>query len=136
MTTGQSPSAREGEPPRPWRDPRWMAAGAGWGAVATVVMAAVMLTGEATGLSPMPKPIPVALVQHTLGMLPMPALLGLGLTAHLSYGAGAGLVFAALTRRANVWTGLAYGVVLWLLMDVVWLPYLGWGLFGSSVTPP
>lgn len=102
---------------------------------ATVVMAAVMIVGVQTGVSPMPKPIPVALVARTLGMLPMPVLLGLGFFAHLSYGAGAGLVFAGLTRRASVLTGLAYGVALWLLMDLVWLPYLGWGVFGTSITP-
>ncbi len=120
---------------RPWRDPRWVGTGAVWGVGATVVMAAVMIAGVATGVSPMPRPIPVALVARTLGMLPMPALLGLGLLAHLSYGAGAGAVFAGLTRRASVLTGLVYGVALWLLMDLVWLPYLGWGLFGTSITP-
>jgi hypothetical protein len=32
-------------------------------------------------------------------------------------------------------SGAAYGVVLWLLMDLVWLPYLGWGVFGTAITP-
>lgn len=143
MTSGATPAHsrdRAGPTPtgrdrRPWRDVRWLTAGAAWGAVATVVMSAVMLAGVATGVSPMPEPIPVALVEHTLGMGPMPALLALGVVAHLSYGAGAGLVFAGLTRRASVVTGLVYGVALWLLMDLVWLPYLGWGLFGTSITP-
>lgn len=31
--------------------------------------------------------------------------------------------------------GLALGVGLWLLMQVAVLPFVGWGLFGASVTP-
>lgn len=119
----------------PWRDRPRLAAGAGWGAVATAVMAVVMLAGTLTGVSPMPRPIPIALLAHTFGGLPMPALLGLGLLAHLAYGAGAGLVLAAATRRVGLLVGLGYGALLWLLMGLVWLPYLGWGLFGTAITP-
>ncbi|MGH3570625.1 MAG: hypothetical protein ACRDS0_37940 [Pseudonocardiaceae bacterium] len=140
MTTAASntepaPLRDRSSDPRPWRDRNRLAAGAGWGATATAVMAVVMLAGTLTGVSPMPMPIPVALVAHTLGALPMPGLLALGLIAHLAYGAAGGLALAALTRRVNVGVGLAYGGLLWLLMGLVWLPFLGWGLFGTSITP-
>lgn len=118
-----------------WRDRRWLAAGVGWGAAATVAMTALMLAGTGTGVSPMPKPISVALVGHTFGALPTPASRVLGRLAHLGYGMTAGLVMVASTRRVNVWRGLGFGVTLWLLMGQVFLPYLGWGLFGTSLPP-
>ncbi|HEY1573268.1 MAG TPA: DUF6789 family protein [Pseudonocardiaceae bacterium] len=115
---------------------RRLALGAGWGLVATVAMSALMIAGVLTGISPMPKPIPVALVAHVLGGgVPMPALIALGALAHLVYGAIAGAVLAALTRRVTVARALGYAVLLWALMGLVWLPYLGWGLFGTGVTP-
>lgn len=112
-----------------------LGAGAGWGLVATVVMSAVMVLGMVTGVSPLPKPIPAALVATTLGPLPQPGLLALAAVAHLAYGGAAGAVLAGLIRRVNVWVAAAYGIVLWTLMGLVWLPYVGWGLFGTAVTP-
>lgn len=109
--------------------------GAIWGLVATVAMSVVMLVGTATGVAPMPKPIPAALVSHTLGLSEGPLLMLLAALAHLGYGALAGAALAGLVRRVNVWIGLGWGAVLWALMGLVWLPYLGWGLFGTAVTP-
>ncbi|WP_198319502.1 hypothetical protein [Actinopolyspora erythraea] len=63
-----------------------LAAGAGWGVAATVLMSVVMLFGTATGLAPMPSPVPLALVARTVGALPQPALMGLAVLVHLSYG--------------------------------------------------
>lgn len=127
----KEPAGTVGAGPRSSR----LAAGAGWGVVATVAMSVVMLAGTATGVAPMPRPIPAALVAHTLGSMPMPVLLALAVIAHLGYGAVAGAVLAWLVRRVNVWIAAGYGVVLWALMGLVWLPYLGWGLFGAGVTP-
>lgn len=112
-----------------------LTAGAVWGAPATVVMGVVMLAATATGISPMPRPIPAALVSHALGRSPGPLLVTLAVTAHLAYGAVAGAVLAGFVRRVTVWRAAGYGVVLWVLMGLVWMPYLGWGLFGAGVTP-
>lgn len=54
---------------------------------------------------------------------------------HLGYGAFWGGVLAALTRRITIVRGLALGVALWLIMQVVVLPFLGWGLFGAAQKP-
>lgn len=113
---------------------RRLAAGAACGAVATLAMSAVMLAGVAAGVSPMPKPIPAALVAHTLGSLPRPALMALAALAHLGYGATAGAVLAGVLRRVTVSKGIGYGVGLWALMGLAWLPYLNWGVFGIAIT--
>ncbi|QBI56186.1 hypothetical protein EKD16_22165 [Streptomonospora litoralis] len=115
--------------------PRRLAAGAGWGALATAAMSAVMLAATATGLAPMPEPIPAALVSRTLGDLPQPGTVALAAITHLAYGALAGAVLAGLLRRGTAGRGALYGAVLWALMGLVWLPYAGWGLFGMALTP-
>ncbi|GAB3560547.1 hypothetical protein J2S53_004234 [Actinopolyspora lacussalsi] len=115
--------------------PGRLVSGAGWGAVATVLMSVVMLFGMLTGVAPLPSPVPVALVARTVGALPQPVLVGLAVLAHLAYGAVAAAVLVGLVRRVSVWIGLGYGVLLWGLLGLVWLPYLSWGLFGIAVTP-
>ncbi|GAA5126549.1 hypothetical protein GCM10025762_54270 [Haloechinothrix salitolerans] len=98
-------------------------------------MSVLMLAGVASGVAPMPKPIPAALVAETFGALPESARLVLAVVSHLGYGAVAGAVLAVLVRRVNIRVATGYGAVLWALMGLVWLPYLGWGLFGTAVTP-
>lgn len=107
-----------------------------YGLLATLGMTVLMLIGVGTGLSPMPSPVPVALAHWMLGDLSRLALMVAGMTAHFLYGGIAGAVlFALLPGRVQVWWGLGFGVLLWLGMQLVFLPLLGWGLFGSAVTP-
>lgn len=110
--------------------------GAAWGAVATVAMSVLMLLGVASGASPMPKPIPAAIVgKLTGGMLAKPTLMATAALLHLGYGAFWGGVLATLSPQVKIGRGLALGVLLWLLMQVLVLPFLGWGAFGAAVTP-
>lgn len=108
-----------------------------YGLLATLAMTALMLLGMGTGFSPIPRPIPVALVAWVAhGALPRPLLMGVGMLAHFAYGGIAGAVFAAvLGRRGTLWAGLAFGVLLWLGMGLLFLPLLHWGRFGSYVAP-
>jgi hypothetical protein len=110
--------------------------GFGYGLLATLGMTLIMLTGTALQLSPMPAPVPIALARWALGALPMPALVILGMLAHFLYGGVAGSILAWLLKnRVNIWLGFGWGVLLWLGMELVFLPLLGWGLFGSAITP-
>ncbi|PRW63044.1 hypothetical protein [Actinopolyspora mortivallis] len=109
--------------------------GLGWGAVATVLMSVVMFLGTAVGVAPVPRPVPVALTSQTVGTPSQQVLLLLAGFAHLSYGAVAAAVLAGSVRRVSVRAGIGHGVLLWALMGLVWLPYLGWGLFGIAVSP-
>ena len=63
-----------------------LAAGFGWGIVAVLAMSVPMIIGMKTGVAPMPKPIPVALVAKVLGGGPKPLLMVLGFSSHLLYG--------------------------------------------------
>ncbi len=116
-----------------------LAVGFGWGVVATIAMSALMILGVATGLSPMPSPIPEAIVNKALELfgvgLPGPLIMLLAAGAHLSYGGVSGAVLAALARPVTIWKGLGWGVLLWLIMQIAVFPVLGWGVFGAEITP-
>ena len=110
--------------------------GFGWGVVATIAMSALMVIGMLTGMAPMPKPIPAAIVgKLTGGALPQLAIMGLAVVLHLGYGGLWGGAFASVVRRVTVWRGIGLGVLLWLIMQVAVLPFLGWGVFGTNQTP-
>ncbi len=110
--------------------------GFSYGIGATIAMSIPMLLATVTGTSPMPQPIPKAVAGQLLGSgVPKPLLMALAIELHLGYG---GLFGAALVRVAHpvtIWKGLGLGVVLWTLMQVTFLPFLGWGVFGTAITP-
>ena len=108
----------------------------GWGVLATVVMSIPMLIATATGVAPMPEPIPKALVGLVFGeTLPLPAHMALAAISHLAYGGVWAGILAASTRPVTIWKGLGLGVFLWLLMQIIVLPLLDWGAFGTAETP-
>lgn len=108
----------------------------GWGVVATAVMSLLNLVGVATGVSPMPKPVPAALLGKLgAGALSMPTMMTLAMGAHLAYGGLWGGLLATWVRPVTIKAGLMLGAGLWLLMQLVVLPFLGWGVFGKAVTP-
>lgn len=110
--------------------------GVWWGVLATVVMSIPMLIATGTGVSPLPEPIPLALAKVLAGAsAPLPVLAGIALVGHLGYGGLWGGVLAWSVRPVTLGWGLGLGAVLWLAMQVVVLPLLGWGLFGTSITP-
>lgn len=107
-----------------------------WGVAATVAMSVLMLVGMGTGAAPMPEPIPRAIVTGLLGPdLPQPLVMGLAIVLHLGYGGFWGGVLVSVMDRVSILQGVGLGVFLWLLMQIVVLPLLGWGFFGIAVTP-
>lgn len=117
-------------------DTRHLAIGFGWGVVATIAMSIPMILGMITGMAPMPEPIPKAIVVKVVGEgIPKPLVMLLAAGSHLVYGGFWGAVLSALTRPVTIWKGIGLGILLWFIMQVAVLPFLGWGLFGSSITP-
>jgi len=109
-----------------------------WGLLGTLAMTVIMLIGKATGLAPMPRPIPLAIAAAILGKVSKPVLILFALITHFGYGAFWAVAAARVRWPLGIKAGLALGVGLWLLMQVVVLPLLGWGVFGMKVTgfPP
>lgn len=110
--------------------------GFGYGVVATIAMSVLMLLAVVLGKSPMPQPIPEAVVVQLFGSgLPKPLLTALTIGLHLSYGGVFGTALGRVAPPVTIGKGLVLGVGLWILMQVVFLPFLGWGLFGTAITP-
>lgn len=117
-----------------------LAVGFGWGLVATLAMSVVMVIGFTTGIAPMPAPIPEAIAARVLnGVIgagaPQPAIMVVAVVSHFAYGGLWGAILAALSRPVTIWKGLGLGIFLWVLMQVVAFPFLGWGVFGVAITP-
>ncbi len=99
-------------------------------------MSFIMLIGIATGMSPMPKPVPMAIAASITGSASKPVLMILGILMHFAYGSVAGIIFySVLKEKGNILKVMGFGVLLWLIMQLIVLPYLGWGVFGFSTTP-
>ena len=107
-----------------------------YGLLGTLLMSAVMLVGMGTGLSPIPEPIPLAIAKELLGRMAQPILMLFAIITHFGYGAFWGAVLYTWTNTdGTIWHGLGWGVMLWLIMVLIVLPLLGWGIFGSAITP-
>nr|WP_226377565.1 hypothetical protein [Haloterrigena turkmenica] len=84
----------------------------------------------------MSQPIPKAVVTQLFGSyLPKPMLMAFAIGLHLGYGGVFGAILAWIARPVTIRNGLALGIGLWALMQVTFLPFLGWGLFGTAITP-
>ena len=110
--------------------------GALYGLLGTLFMSVIMLIGMGTGMSPIPEPIPAAIAKGLLGNAPKPLIMGFAIITHFGYGAfwGAALFYWVRTK-GSIWHGLGLGVLLWLIMELIVLPLLGWGVFGLAYTP-
>lgn len=107
-----------------------------YGLLGTLFMSIIMLIGMGTGMSPIPEPIPAAIAKGILGEVPKPLIMGFAIITHFGYGAFWGAVlFNWVKSNGTMWHGLGCGVILWLIMELIVLPLLGWGVFGSAITP-
>lgn len=120
-------------------DARRFGQGFTWGLLATLGMTVLMLAGTLTGQTPLPQPLPVAVVTRAMILLEIPAsrtvLMATAVAAHFVYGGLWGGVLAAATRPVTFWKGVGLGVFLWLLAQLAALPFVGWGAFGAALSP-
>lgn len=101
----------------------------------TLLMSVIMLMGMGSGVSPLPEPIPLAIARGVLGAVAKPLLMAFAIIAHFGYGAfWGGLLFRWINTEGGFLHGLGCGVFLWLIMQLVVLPLLGWGVFGTTIT--
>lgn len=114
---------------------RRFAKGFAWGLVATGVMTVLMFIARVTGISPMPRPVPMAVLAAWGVFLPAWLVLAGGFAVHFVYGGFWAGYVTLLFKRITVWHGLALGVVLWIVMGWIFLPFIGWGGFGLAVSP-
>ncbi|HVV51862.1 MAG TPA: hypothetical protein VHO06_19495 [Polyangia bacterium] len=101
------------------------------GVMATAAMTVLMVVCIIPGVPLAFRPFPVELVHHAFPHLGLLALTLVTLVAHFGYGAGAGALFSFLARPMSVGRGLAFGLGLWMVMEVSFVPLgYGWLEFG------
>ncbi|UCI18932.1 hypothetical protein FJ970_28465 [Mesorhizobium sp. B2-1-8] len=104
----------------------------GIGVIIAVITAIVMLALTAAGASPFPKPPSLAFAETLLGRsLPLPV----GLLFHAAYVTFWAVIFVRYFSRRDLTTALALAGALWLVILVVFFPFVGWGLAGFNVGP-
>ena len=104
--------------------------GAEWGLVATAVMTIFMVLGVALFPARLARPFPLLLASRLLPHAGRGWLAAATVIGHAGYGALAGLVFAYLARPMSLGKGIGYALFLWFTMQIIFVPWLGWGDFG------
>lgn len=109
---------------------QWLKAGA-VGALGSLIIFIAMFVGiHVTGAAPFNMPPSAAFLQ-ALGLPTQP----LALIVHFGYGiAWAIVLLAVFGDKTDVWRGLGLSVVVqWLvLMQLIFSPIIGWGVFGTN----
>jgi hypothetical protein len=100
------------------------------GAVASLVMALIMMVAISQEIAPFSLP-PSAAFSHKLGLPAQPT----GIIVHFVYGMFLSLVFVYLFRETISFTkGVGFSIVIWLVMMLVFSPIIGWGVFGLNAS--
>ena len=106
------------------------------GVYATVIMSVALLLGKALGGSLLPEVVPMAVMEGVLGSgVGMGILLLATVVGHLVYGGFWGGALAALMPPISETRGVMLGVFLWLIEQLIVVPALGWGIFGTAMAP-
>lgn len=104
------------------------------GVLATLIMTVFLLLGMFMNGSPYPQPVPLAIVERVAGAaLPGAAVVIVGSICHLLYGGAWAGIFALAAQPVSEAKGVALGLLLWLVEQVVVVPLLGWGVFGAQI---
>jgi hypothetical protein len=107
------------------------------GLAATAVMTVLMAVGLFRHGPVAFRPFPVEFTSRVLpgwGAVPLAIVTTL---AHFAYGAAAGALFSFLARPMSVGRGVAFGVALWMVMQICFVPaFLGWMEFGLGRGEP
>jgi hypothetical protein len=119
-------------PPIRMHDPseenrRKLVAGVSAGAVATVLMTALMFAAPAFTGARLPDLAERALV----ALRARPLWVAVAFAVHFGYGALAGALYSAGARRVTIGSGLFFGLGLWGVAVAIYAPLLGLGFLGS-----
>ena len=111
--------------------------GAVWGLGATVAMTAVMVVGALVLRSSFARPpFPYLFIEHWLPHTSGAPSGAITLAAHFAYGAFLGMLFAYFSEPMTVAKGVGFSTLVWSAMQVILVPWLGWGDFGLIQISP
>ncbi len=107
-----------------------------WGLGATVVMTAFMAIGSLVIRSSFARPpFPYLFIDHLLPHASPPAGAAVTLIAHFAYGGLMGLLFAYFAEPMTRAKGVGFAALVWSAMQILFVPWIGWGDFGFIHSP-
>ena len=103
------------------------------GIVTAVILSAIMLPAFKFGVAPMPKQPSLAFAETLLGRpLPLPV----GLLFHVAYLTFWSVIYVMLFRdQLTFLNALWVALALWLVILIVFFPFIGWGFLGLAISP-
>jgi hypothetical protein len=103
------------------------------GVLTAIALSAIMLPAFKYGIAPMPKQPSLAFAETLLGRpLPLPV----GLLFHVAYLTFWSVVYVAMFRdQLTFLNALWLALGLWLVILIVFFPFIGWGIFRSGGQP-
>ncbi len=101
------------------------------GVLSAIGIALIMTPAIQAGVSPLPKPLGLAIAQRLFGQ---DASFWLGVTLHVLYVTAWTVIYVA-AFRDNLSFGRAFAVAffMWVLVLIVFFPTAGWGFLGLAI---
>ena len=97
-----------------------------YGLAGTAIMSVFMVLVMMTGFAPLPEPFPFMVIKAMFYFIDSFFLLVIiTILAHFVYGSFWSAVFVSLYPEGRLGAGIAWGVFLWVVMNIVWLPFIG-----------
>jgi len=97
-----------------------------------ILTAVFMMVLFKTGITPFTKPPALAFAETLIGrQLPML----IGLLFHTVYVTAWSVIYIRYFPQRNIKTALALAFVLWLVILLVFFPFVGWGFGGLQISP-
>jgi hypothetical protein len=103
------------------------------GVLTALILSAIMVPAFKYGVAPMPKQPSLAFAETLLGRpLPLPV----GLLLHVAYLTFWSIIYVMLFReRLTFLNALWLALALWVVILVVFFPFIGWGFLGLAISP-
>ena len=97
-----------------------------YGLAGTAIMSVFMVLVMMTGFAPLPEPFPFMVIKAMFYFIDSIFLLVIiTILAHFVYGSFWSAIFVSLIPEGRLGAGIAWGVFLWVVMNIVWLPFIG-----------
>ena len=97
-----------------------------YGLVGTAIMSLFMMLVMLMGFAPLLEPFPFMVIK--VMFYPIESvfiLVTITIIAHFVYGSFWSAIFVSLFPEGRLGSGIGWGVFLWILMNIVWLPFIG-----------
>ena len=107
-----------------------------YGLVGTAIMSVFMMLYVMMGYAPLPAQFPFMVIKAMFYPIDSVFLLvTITIFAHFVYGSFCSAVFVSLFPEGRLGSGIGWGVFLWVVMNIVRLPFIGMSYYSPTLIP-